>query len=408
MTFDDKKRICIILPGKLPIPNIKGGAIESLMTLLLDQNEIYQKVYFVVVSAWAEGVEEAASKYKYAEFHYIKIRNGFWKRAINCINYIIAVRTGNIDYFKTPFHYDIQKVMKKVDVNAVVVEHGVYKHFEFLRKEYNRAQLYLHLHGTGPMPDKNTRTTFGHVITVSEFVKNLYYDGFKSYNTQFHVCLNGIDDRNFNKRISAIERNKIRKGFGVSDKELLVIYCGRLVHEKGVKELIRAIIDTHNPCIKLMIIGSSNFEDEKTTDYVKELQSIVKGYEKQIFFTGYLPNNTLYQYYQSADIQVVCSIYEEAGGLVNIEGMMSGLPLIVTDSGGIPEYTDGKCCNIINKFNSLYDNRDGLKVSEQLRFLFEYYYENKERLLEISKHSNDKVEAFTAKRFYERFITLIC
>lgn len=39
-----------------------------------------------------------------------------------------------------------------------------------------------------------------------------------------------------------------------------------------------------------------------------------------------------------ADVQVVCSICEEAAGLVAIEGMMSGLPLIITDSGGLPEY----------------------------------------------------------------------
>ena len=69
------KRICIIMPGKLPIPNIMGGAIETLMTLLLDENEKEQKAYFIVISAWADGVEEASKTYQYAELHYIKAQN---------------------------------------------------------------------------------------------------------------------------------------------------------------------------------------------------------------------------------------------------------------------------------------------------------------------------------------------
>ena len=60
--LDKKKSICLILPGKLPVPNIKGGAIETLLTLLIDQNEIYERVHFIVICAWAEGIEEATSK----------------------------------------------------------------------------------------------------------------------------------------------------------------------------------------------------------------------------------------------------------------------------------------------------------------------------------------------------------
>ncbi len=402
----EKKKICVILPGKLPIPNIKGGAIETLITILLNQNEIYGKVHFIVVSVWADGVEKVASNYKNAEFHYIKIRNGLIKKSINFINYLIAVTIGNIDFFKTPLHYDIEKVVRILDSDMVVVEHGIYKHFEFLRKYYSREQLYLHLHGTGPMPDKNTRKTFGHIITVSEFVKNLYIDGFKNYNTEFHVCLNGIDDSNFKKRITNKERLEIRKSFGVVDKDLLIIYCGRLVHEKGVKELIKGVLDTKNENIKLLIIGSSNFQDGKMTNYIKILQGMMEGHEQQIFFTGYVPNDQIYKYYQSADIQVVCSICEEAGSLVNVEGMMSGLALIVTDSGAISEYTSGNCCDVIYKYNSLNDDKDGEKVAEQLTEKFNYYYNHRNQLAEKQIYSLEAAENFTANYFYRRFIRI--
>lgn len=403
-----KKRVCIILPGKLPIPNIKGGAIETLITLLLEQNEIYNKVHFIVISAWAKGVEEATAKYRNTEFHYINIRKGLWKKGINFINYLIAVITGNIDYFKSPMHYDIENVVKQIAVDEILVEHGVYKHFEFLRKYYDREHLYLHLHGAGPMPDKKTKETFGHIITVSEFVKKLYIDSFKDYNTQFHVCLNGINDMNFKKRASQEEKNAIRKKYGVTQEDFLVIYCGRLIYEKGVEELVRAIINTRNQHIKLMVIGSSNFLGAKKTRYVKKLETLIKGYETQIIFTGYVSNMELYRYYQSADLQAVCSICEEAAPLVGIEGMMSGLPLITTDSGGIFEYVNETCCNVIYKRNSLHNMYDREQMSIQITKVLQHYYKNRNELKLKSLNSLKLANNFTGQKFYAHFINIIC
>lgn len=399
-----KKNICIILPGKLPVPNINGGAIETLMTILINQNEIHEKAHFIVISAWAEGVEEIANKYKNTEFHYIKIRNGVIKKAINFINYIIAITIGNIDFFKSPFHYDIEKEMKNINADVVVVEHGVYKHFEFLRKNYSRDQLYLHIHGTGLMPNKQTCKTFGHIITVSEFVKKLYIDSFNGYDTQFHVCLNGIDDKNFKKHITKEIRDEIRKNFGVSYNDFLVIYCGRLVPEKGVKELIKGVINTKNEHIKLMIVGSSNFKDGKMTDYVRKLINMIENHKEQIFFTGYVPNQMLYKYYQVADIQVICSICEEAAGLVAIEGMLSGLPLIVTNSGGISEYVDTTRCVVLDKYNALTCEADSERLSMEMANALnkEYMKYNKQGIDNISN-----AEKFNGENFYKRFLEIV-
>lgn len=116
------KRICIILPGKLPVPNIRGGAIETLLTLLLNQNEIYGKARFIVISPWVDGVTEISKKYKNTEFHYFKIRTGFWKKGINFINYIIAKWLGTIDFLKTPMHYDIEKIVRRLDADYITMK----------------------------------------------------------------------------------------------------------------------------------------------------------------------------------------------------------------------------------------------------------------------------------------------
>ena len=52
----------------LPIPSINGGAVEALITDLIDQNEIHKLYNFIVVSGWSEGIEEIQSKYKCSTF----------------------------------------------------------------------------------------------------------------------------------------------------------------------------------------------------------------------------------------------------------------------------------------------------------------------------------------------------
>ncbi len=401
------KRICIIMPGKLPIPNIMGGAIETLMTLLLDENEKEQKAYFIVISAWADGVEEASKTYQYAEFHYIKAQNVFLKKTVNYINYLIARSIGTIDFFSTPFHQDVRKLIKGIHADAVVVEHGVYKHFDFLQDFYDRDQLYLHFHGIGPIPDKKTCNTFGHIITVSEFVKKFYEPMFKDYRVSFHVCLNGINKNIFMKRLNETERECIRKTYGVRKDDFLIVYCGRLVKEKGVKELMEAVISIDDPRVKLMLIGSSNFKNARTTKYIYKLQHLRKGNEDKILLTGYVANEELYKYYQLADIQIVCSICEDAAPLANIEGMMSGLPLIVTDSGGILEYTGNECCKVVNKYNSFHNTKDAKKLSYELARVICYLMSHENKLADMKENSVKRGCNFTGEKFYRRFLHIL-
>ena len=400
-----QKKVCLIIPTKLPVPSIQGGAVETLVTLLLDQNEIYNKVYFIIISTWSEGIEKISAKYKNAEFHYVKLRKSLWKKGINFINYLIANVTGKIDFFKTPQHFDIENIIRLIESDFVVVEHGIYKHFEFLQKYFNKDKLFLHLHGTGPTLDRKTRETFGHIITVSKFLEEFYQKKYITSKTKFHVCLNGIDDSSFKNRISTNEKRYLRQKYGVSENDFLILYCGRLIEEKGVKELIQGVLATKNLHIKLMIVGGANFKDSKITPYVRELKNLAENSRGQIFFTGYIENSELYKYYQCADLQAICSLCEEAAGLVVVEGQMSGLPLLLTDSGGIPEYLASKPIAIINKNNALIDYNDRVEVAKQITRELNHYTDLHRSHCDTSCNL-DKITQFTANSFYHRFISI--
>ncbi|RZM15673.1 glycosyltransferase [Lactobacillus delbrueckii] len=88
---------------------------------------------------------------------------------------------------------------------------------------------------------------------------------------------------------------------------------------------------------------------------VKLTQERVHG---RVIFTGYVDHAELYKYHNIADCAVVPSVWEEPAGLVVIEALMSGDPLIVTRVGGATEYVNDKSAIIVDR---------GAKIEENLK-----------------------------------------
>lgn len=120
--------------------------------------------------------------------------------------------------------------------------------------------------------------------------------------------------------------------------------------------MIQAINQITDRKIVLLLIGSSNFGAKTNTPYEKEIQRLINQSDKKIIFTGFIHNSQLYKYHQISDIAVVPSIWEDPAPLVPIEAMASGRPLIVTRSGGMPEYVTKDCAIILEKDDMLVKN----------------------------------------------------
>ncbi|MFO7690533.1 MAG: glycosyltransferase, partial [Cryobacterium sp.] len=118
---------------------------------------------------------------------------------------------------------------------------------------------------------------------------------------------------------SEVERIRLR------NKHPLVLFVGRLVYYKGVDVLLRAIaqIDAN-----LALIGTGPLEDE-----LKRLARSLR-IEGRVAFLGALPNRDLRLYYNACDVFVLPSVARsEAFGLVLLEAMCAGKPLITTELG---------------------------------------------------------------------------
>lgn len=109
-----------------------------------------------------------------------------------------------------------------------------------------------------------------------------------------------------------------------------VLYIGRLSHEKGVMHLLEAIRRIPEP-FETVIIGEGPLERE-----VRDTAAGIPG--KKITVTGYMPHDQLVTQYRQASLVVFPSIGSEGCGLVGIEALAHGKPVVAFDAGGVPEW----------------------------------------------------------------------
>ena len=126
---------------------------------------------------------------------------------------------------------------------------------------------------------------------------------------------------------------------GLSDNDFVMVFSGRITKEKGVSELIDAMIrlkDHSN--IKLLIIGSPFYGDTANEDsFVRGLKQKAEVLKERIIFTGFIPYSEIPQYLKLSDIAVIPSLWDDPCPNTVLEAQAMGLPIITTRRGGIPE-----------------------------------------------------------------------
>jgi D-inositol-3-phosphate glycosyltransferase len=124
-----------------------------------------------------------------------------------------------------------------------------------------------------------------------------------------------------------------RRRLGLSEDERIILFVGRLEPLKGVDILIGAasMLDSDVDCSVLIVGG-----DETSAAQVSQLQDLAHtlGVGERVAFAGAVDHEMLPLYYNAADICVVPSHYESFG-LVAIEAMASGVPVVASRVGGL-------------------------------------------------------------------------
>lgn len=154
---------------------------------------------------------------------------------------------------------------------------------------------------------------------------------------------NSVDENLFKPMPGELKKRALRQKLYLPKEKIIVMFCGRLVVRKGLIFLLRAwkeVVNKSNEGI-LVLVGSGRNQpdtvEEQLKKFVKE-----NSLSDKVIFVGEKNKLEVIEYLQAADIFMHPSIHPEGRSLSVLEAMSSGLPVIVSNIGGLKEIVTDK------------------------------------------------------------------
>ena len=380
-------KIAILTSGILPVPAVQGGAVENLTDFYLEYNNQHRLHDITIYSVWHPDVERhPALQSTVNHYVYIKV-TGFWAKLKKKWYQL----THDEEYYHYTIEFYLQEAIKDISgrsYDIILIENR--PAYALKLKEVSNAKLVYHLHNEKldyksekALDIYNAATC---IITVSDYIKSRVLT-INHYDKKTTTVYNGIDLHAFSSCNHSINRNSI----GLQEDDFVMVFSGRVTAEKGIMQLIEAMTLLQDlPRIKLLVIGSSFYgNDDNENSFAKALREKAAHLSDRIIFTGFIPYAQMPNYLQIADIAVIPSVWDDPFPTTVLEAQATGLPIISTRRGGIPEQVteesaillDTDECfvdNLATAIRDLYQHPEKRKALGQAGLLHSQYF-NKER-----------------------------
>ncbi len=196
---------------------------------------------------------------------------------------------------------------------------------------------------------RNLLSRYDKVLCVSEFVRqNLIREGIWP---NLSCCIHFINTHRFRPDLDV--RCRVRNALD-SKARFVVLVVSNLIRAKGVDVVLTALSKLPKEMVLWVVGGGDDFH---------RLNQLSCGLavEDRVRFFGY--RSDVSRYMQAADCLVVPSVWGEAAGLVILEGLASGLPVVASNVGGIPEFVEDGTTGF------LFHPRDDNRLAEIIRSL---------------------------------------
>ncbi len=183
--------------------------------------------------------------------------------------------------------------------------------------------------------------------------------------------------------------NSSREKLGLDKNSFYFITIGRLIKRKSIDTMLHALSGINDKKIRLLIVG-----DGPEMEHLKDLTSNLN-LSDRVVFPGYIADEKKYSYLKNSDVFILTSLHE-GFGIVFMEAMFTGLPIVCTNHGGQVDF--------------LKDRENALLIDvgdiEACRNSMLKIYQDKIIYGVISRNNMDKVKDFYAERVAERYLKI--
>jgi len=167
-------------------------------------------------------------------------------------------------------------------------------------------------------------------IVLSEAFRSILHQEYRLPLERIHVIPGGVDTARFDTNLSSREA---RAQLGWSQDRLIILAVRRLVQRMGLENLIAAAdnVSKQYPDVLLLIAGKGPLGPA--------LQARIEalGLTEHARLIGYVPEQQLRLAYRAANFSIVPTVALEGFGLIVVESLAAGTPVLGTPVGGIPE-----------------------------------------------------------------------
>lgn len=341
--------IAMIATEKLPVPAIRGGAIQI---YLQSTAEMIAKKHQVTVFSINDPRLEREETSK--GVHYIRLNED---------NYV-------------------KELIEQIEKNHFDVIHLCNRPawIEQLKVAAPDSKFVLSVHNEMFSEGKISRQSgeqcirdVSKIVTVSDYIGKTITSRFPEAEIKTQTVYSGVDLQTYHPVWTdegrAI-RKKMREAAELEGKKI-ALFVGRLSKVKGPHILLQAIpeIIQEHPDAVLVFVGSKWFGDDNVNNYVRHLYTLGAMHLKNVTFIKFVRPQDIPNFYSMSDIFVCCSQWQEPLARVHYEAMAAGLPIITTHRGGNAEVIeDGENGIVIDRFddpheyaqiiNSLFNDAD--------------------------------------------------
>ncbi|MFI0347819.1 MAG: glycogen synthase, partial [Chthoniobacterales bacterium] len=169
------------------------------------------------------------------------------------------------------------------------------------------------------------------IIAVSAETKQDILTHFNVEEERVSVIYNGIDYEEYQQQ----KNHELLKRWGIDPARPYILFVGRVTRQKGIMHFLRAIKKL-DPGFQVVLCASAPDTPEVEAEVETALAEAQSGRQGVIWIQNVVEHQEIIALYSSAAVFVCPSIYEPFG-IINLEAMACGVPVVATAVGGIKE-----------------------------------------------------------------------